>query len=246
MIIFPAIDLKDGQCVRLIQGRKEDKTVYSNSPGEVARSFEKQGAGYLHVVDLDGAFEGGPRNLKAITEIALAVNIPFQVGGGLRTRADVERLLTLGASRVIIGTRAVHNPVFMEELLKEYGPEKIVLGLDAHNGMVASEGWVEKSDRDAFEYGKAMRKLGVKTAIYTDISRDGLLQGPNLAAIEKMARDSKLKIIASGGVSTVENITALKKLEHLGVTGAIIGKALYEAKISLPDALQAALMDKEL
>lgn len=240
MIIFPAIDLKDGQCVRLVQGRKEDKTVYSDAPGQVAASFEQQGAGYLHVVDLDGAFEGGPRNIRAITEIAAAVRIPFQVGGGLRTRADVEKLLELGASRVIIGTRAVHSPAFMAELVGEYGPEKIVLGIDARDGQVALEGWVEKSDRDAFEFGQAMAQLGLKTAIYTDISRDGLLQGPNLAAIEKMARQSGLQVIASGGVSTVEDILALKELEPLGLTGAIVGKALYEGRISLAAALQAA------
>ncbi len=240
MIIFPAIDLKEGQCVRLVQGRREDKTVYSNSPGEMARSFEQQGAEYLHVVDLDGAFEGEPRNFQAITEIAGAITIPFQVGGGLRTRADVTRMLDLGASRVIIGTRAVHNPLFMQELLQEYGPERILLGIDAHDGMVAMEGWVEKSTLDAFQFGRTMGHLGVKTAIYTDIARDGLLQGPNLPAIEKMVRHSGLNIIASGGVSTPENIIALKELEPLGLVGAIVGKALYEGKISLADALAAA------
>jgi phosphoribosylformimino-5-aminoimidazole carboxamide ribotide isomerase len=240
MIIFPAIDLKEGQCVRLVQGRREDKTVYSNSPGEMARSFEQQGAQYLHVVDLDGAFEGEPRNLQAIAEIAAAIKIPFQVGGGLRTRADVARLLELGASRVIIGTRAVHNPLFMQELLEEYGPERILLGIDAHDGMVAMEGWLEKSTLDAFKFGQTMGHLGVKTAVYTDIARDGLLQGPNLPAIEQMVRSSGLNIIASGGVSTVENITALKELEPQGLVGAIVGKALYEGKISLAVALAAA------
>jgi len=240
MIIYPAIDLKDGQCVRLVQGKKEDKTVYSDTPGQIARSFQEQGAQFLHVVDLDGAFEGGPRNLQAITEIALSTKMPFQVGGGLRTRGDVERLLAIGASRVIIGTRAVENAAFMEDLLKHYGPQKIVLGIDARDGMVAIEGWVEQSGLQALEFGKFMRKMGVETAIFTDISRDGLLQGPNLASIEKMARTTKLKIIASGGVSTVENIKALKKMEGLGVSGAIVGKSLYEGKISLPEALQAA------
>mgnify|MGYP000865073896 FL=1 len=240
MIIFPAIDLHEGQCVRLVQGKKENKTVYSDTPGQVALSFQQQGAQYLHVVDLDGAFEGGPRNLKAITEIALSIKIPFQVGGGLRTRGDVERLLALGASRVIIGTRAVQNPAFMEDLLKHFGPDKIILGIDARDGLVAIEGWVEKSSLMALEFGKIMRKMGVKTAVYTDVSRDGLLQGPNLPSIEKMARSSKLKIIASGGVSTVENIKALKSMESLGVSGAIIGKALYEDKVGLPEALAAA------
>ncbi|MEA4925019.1 MAG: 1-(5-phosphoribosyl)-5-[(5-phosphoribosylamino)methylideneamino]imidazole-4-carboxamide isomerase [Syntrophomonadaceae bacterium] len=240
MVIYPAIDLKDGQCVRLVQGKKEDKTIYSDTPGQIARAFQKQGAQHLHVVDLDGAFEGGPRNLKAITEIALSITIPFQVGGGLRTRGDVERLLAIGASRVIIGTRAVENAAFMEELLKHYGPQKIVLGIDARNGMVAIDGWVQESAMPALEFGKIMRKMGVETAVYTDISRDGLLQGPNLPAIEKMARNTRLKIIASGGVSTIDNVKSLKQLEKLGVSGAIIGKSLYEGRITLPEALKAA------
>ena len=240
MIIYPAIDLKDGQCVRLVQGRKEDKTVYSDSPASQARAFEAQGAEYLHIVDLDGAFEGGPRNLQAIQAIAAAVKIPFQVGGGLRTRADVERLLAIGASRVIIGTRAVKSPGFMEELLGCFGPDKIVVGIDARDGMVAVEGWVEKSSLRAIDFGLTMRQSGIEKAVFTDVSRDGLLEGPNLASIEEMTRHSGLKIIASGGVSSVENIIALKEMESLGVSGAIIGKALYEGKISLGAALAAA------
>jgi phosphoribosylformimino-5-aminoimidazole carboxamide ribotide isomerase len=240
MIIYPAIDLKDGQCVRLVQGKKEDKTVYSDTPGRQALAFQEQGAQYLHVVDLDGAFEGGPRNLQAIQAIAAAIKIPFQVGGGLRTRADVERLLDIGASRVIIGTRAVQSPGFMEELLGCFGPEKIVVGIDAREGMVAIEGWVEKSSLRALEFGQSMCQLGIETAVFTDVSRDGLLKGPNLASIEEMVRCSGLRIIASGGVSSAENIKALKEMEHLGVSGAIIGKALYEGKISLGAALAAA------
>ncbi len=240
MIIYPAIDLKDGQCVRLVQGLKENKTVYSSSPGEVARSFQEDGAEYLHVVDLDGAFDGLPRNHEAIRSIAASISIPFQVGGGLRTRADVERILDLGAARVIIGTKAVKNPDFISELLLQYGPDKIVLGLDAKDGMVAIEGWVEKSSLQAIEFGKTMRQLGIETAIYTDVSRDGLLQGPNLPAIEKMAKESGLQIIASGGVSSADNIIGLKALESLGVCGAIIGKALYEGKITIQEALNAA------
>ena len=240
MIIFPAIDLQAGKCVRLVQGKKEHQTVYSDSPGQVALTFQEQGAEYLHVVDLDGAFEGGPRNLMAITEIAMSVKVPFQVGGGLRTREDVERLLALGASRVIIGTRAVRNPIFMEDLLNEFGADRIILGIDVKDGLVAVEGWVEKSTLNALEYGKAMHKLGVKTAVYTDISKDGLMQGPNLEAIDKMARLSKLEIIASGGVSSIENIRALRSMGKLGVSGAIIGKALYESQINLPEAIAAA------
>ena len=239
MIIYPAIDLKDGQCVRLVQGKKENKTVYSDTPGKLAASFQTQGAAFLHVVDLDGAFEGSPRNIAAIKEIAASISIPFQVGGGLRSREDVERLLEIGASRVIIGTRAVTSPAFIAELLADFGPSKVILGLDAREGMVAIEGWVEKSSLGALEFGKQMRMMGVETAIYTDVSMDGLLQGPNLAAIEEMASSSGLKIIASGGVSSVDNIKALKKMESLGVSGAIIGKALYDGKLSLEEALRA-------
>jgi phosphoribosylformimino-5-aminoimidazole carboxamide ribotide isomerase len=242
MIIYPAIDLKDGQCVRLVQGDKENKTVYSDTPAKLAVDFQDLGAEYLHVVDLDGAFEGGPRNLKVIKEIAAAIKIPFQVGGGLRNRRDVEKLLAIGAQRVIIGTRAVKNPKFIEELLRSFGPEKIILSIDARDGMVAIEGWVEKSSLGALKFGKSMHNMGIETAIFTDISRDGLLQGPNLASVQEMALTSGLKIIASGGVSTVKNIEALKSMETLGVgvCGAIIGKALYEGKVSLREALKAS------
>lgn len=240
MIIYPAIDLKEGQCVRLVQGRAEDKTVYSQNPAQVARGFEKQGASFLHVVDLDGAFEGRPANLEAIRAIAGAVNIPFQVGGGLRTRENVLALLEAGANRVIIGTRAVKTPEFMAELIAEFGPGRIVLGVDARNGMVATEGWVETSTLKATELGRRMKELGIINAVYTDVSRDGLLQGPNLDSIREMALETGLKIIASGGVSSLENIRQLKGLEELGVSGAIIGKALYEGKIILSEALREA------
>ena len=240
MIIYPAIDLKDGQCVRLIQGRIEDKTVYSNNPASTAAAFAASGAGYLHVVDLDGAFQGSPRNSEAIAAIAAAIDIPFQVGGGLRSIRDVDRILGLGAARVIIGTRAVKNPDFLKEMLELYGPEKIVLGIDARDGMAAVEGWVETTAIPAVKLGIDMKDLGARHCIYTDISRDGLLSGPNLAAIREMAEKTGLQIIASGGVSTLENIEDLKSLESLGVTGAIIGKALYDGKIDLTAALSAA------
>ncbi len=240
MIIFPAIDLKDGQCVRLVQGRAEDKTVYSKHPPEMALSFQTQGAEWLHIVDLDGAFTGSPCNTTIIKAIAAEINIPFQVGGGLRRKEDVLEILNAGARRVIIGTRAVNSPQFMRELIEEFGPERVILGLDARDGMVAVEGWLETSSLTAIDFARQMRDLGVKTAVYTDISRDGVLQGPNITAIENMARESGLNIIASGGVSTPENIRDLKALEPSGVVGAIIGKALYEGKISLSAALSAA------
>lgn len=240
MIIYPAIDLKDGQCVRLVQGRAEEKTVYSDNPGAMAVAWQEQGARWLHVVDLDGAFAGKPVNTPAIKAIAAAVDIPFQVGGGLRRREDVVEVLQAGAQRVIIGTKAVVSPEFVKSLLDEFGPDRIVLGLDARDGMVAVEGWVSTSDLTALEFADTMKQLGIITAVYTDISRDGLLQGPNLKAIENMARQSGLQVIASGGVSSRENILALKALEDCGVAGAIMGKALYDGKITLLEALKAA------
>lgn len=239
MIIFPAIDLKDGQCVRLVQGVLENKTVYSDTPGEAARSFQAKGAEWLHVVDLDGAFTGSPHNSDAIKAIASAINIPFEVGGGLRTREDVKRVLELGASRVIIGTRAL-NRDFISQLLDEFGSDRVILGLDAKDGMVAVQGWVQKCKLTALEFAGQMKTLGLETAVFTDVLRDGLLQGPNLDSTEEMARLSGLQIIASGGVSSVENIRALKAMEPAGVCGAIIGKALYDGKITLEQALTAA------
>jgi phosphoribosylformimino-5-aminoimidazole carboxamide ribotide isomerase len=239
MIIFPAIDLKDGQCVRLVQGVLENKTVYSDTPSQVASSFQNKGAEWLHVVDLDGAFTGSPRNSDAIKAIASAIDIPFQVGGGLRTVEDVKRVLNLGASRVIIGTRAL-NQEFISQLLDEFGSDRIVLGLDAKDGMVAVQGWVQKSELNAINFACRMKNVGIKTAVFTDVSRDGLLQGPNLKSTEEIARLSGLQIIASGGVSSVKNIKALKAMESAGVCGAIIGKALYDGKITLDEALAAA------
>lgn len=240
MIIYPAIDLKEGKCVRLVQGRAEDQTVYSQNPADMARSFENQGAGYLHVVDLDGAFGGSPANLPAIRAIAAAVQIPFQVGGGLRDRESVLKLLKSGASRVIIGTRAAAEPEFVADLLAEFGADKIVVGIDAREGMVATRGWVETSSLTAVEFGRNMKNLGVQLAICTDVAKDGLLQGPNLQFIREMAQLTGLRIIASGGVSTTDNIRQLQAMEHMGVGGAIIGKALYEGRISLAEALRAA------
>jgi len=240
MIIFPAIDLKDGQCVRLVQGQAQAKTVYSDNPGKIASSFARQGARYLHVVDLDGAFTGSPQNAAAIEAIADSINIPFQVGGGLRSIEDVRKVLQRGAARVIVGTRAVKSPDFVKELLDCFGAECIVLGIDARDGKVALEGWVETSSISALEFGHNMKSLGIKTCVFTDISRDGLLSGPNLGSTQELAQKTGLNTIASGGVSTVQNIRDLKALEPCGVVGAIIGKALYDGKIDLLQALKAA------
>ncbi|MDI9479191.1 MAG: 1-(5-phosphoribosyl)-5-[(5-phosphoribosylamino)methylideneamino]imidazole-4-carboxamide isomerase [Syntrophomonadaceae bacterium] len=240
MIVFPAIDLKDGQCVRLVQGKADDQTIYSSAPAEVARRFQQAGARWLHIVDLDGAFSGKPSNLKAIEAIADEVSIPFQVGGGLRRITDIQQLLQVGASRVIIGTRAVEGPDFIKKLLDEFGDERIVLGLDARNGKVAVHGWVETVELTALDLGRQMKELGIRTAVYTDVLRDGLLAGPNLEATRQAALHTGLSIIASGGVSSVEHIRSLKAMEADGVAGAIIGKALYEGNITVAQALEAA------
>ena len=240
MIVFPAIDLKDGQCVRLVQGKADDQTIYSSAPAEVARRFQQAGARWLHIVDLDGAFSGKPSNLKAIEAIADEVSIPFQVGGGLRRITDIQQLLQVGASRVIIGTRAVEGPDFIKKLLDEFGDERIVLGLDARNGKVAVHGWVETVELTALDLGRQMKELGIRTAVYTDVLRDGLLAGPNLEATRQAALHTGLSIIASGGVSSAEHIRSLKAMEADGVAGAIIGKALYEGNITVAQALEAA------
>lgn len=238
MIIYPAIDIKEGKCVRLIQGKAEEKKVYALNPVDVAKDFEEKGAKYLHIVDLDGAFAGKPQNKQVIKEIAEAISIPFQVGGGLRNEENVRDILSLGADRVIIGTRAVSSPDFVKRLLDLFGPEKIVLGIDAKEGMVAVAGWVETVSIKAVQFGKEMYDLGIKTAIVTDIAKDGMLKGPNLDFVKEMAENTGLEIIASGGVSSLEDIKAIKDMEPLGVKGAIIGKALYEGKIDLKEALK--------
>jgi len=240
MIIYPAIDLKDGQCVRLVQGRADNKTVYSDTPAQVAHSFQEQGAEWLHIVDLDGAFSGAPRNTAVIKSIADAIDIPFQVGGGLRRLEDVENILNAGAERVIIGSGAVSSPDFVRKLIANFGSDKIILGLDAKDGMVAVEGWVQTSSLPVLDFGKQMKALGIKKAVFTDVSRDGMLKGPNLIAIEAVAKGTGLEIIASGGVSSLNDIRSLKKMEPVGVTGAIIGKAIYDKKIDLAEALLIA------
>ena len=240
MVIYPAIDLKDGQCVRLVQGQVDNKTVYSNEPEDVAKSFQQKGASFLHVVDLDGAFKGSPQNLAVIRNIAAAISIPFQIGGGLREIGDIETLLEIGANRVIIGTSAVTSRDFVKDVLKRFGADRIVLGIDAREGFVAVKGWVSTSSITALEFGREMKSLGIRTAVFTDISRDGLLQGPNILSTREIASKTGLEIIASGGVSTLQNICELKALEELGVKGAIIGKALYDGKLSLTEAIAAA------
>lgn len=238
MLIFPAIDLRRGCCVRLLRGDPGKETIYSEDPLKVALEWEKLGAKYLHLVDLDGAFSGKTANGAAIARIASEIKIPFQLGGGMRTRKAVEEAFELGVTRVIIGTMAVENPELLKELLDLYG-ERIVVGLDARNGKVAVKGWAEDTVLEADELARRLEGYGLKEIIYTDINRDGTLQGPNIEAIRHMACSTGLSVIASGGISRVSELVELKQLKDCTVRGAIIGKALYSGLLTLPEALSA-------
>ncbi len=237
MLIFPAVDIKGGRCVRLVQGRKEQETVYGHNPAAQASEWEKQGAEWVHVVDLDGAFSGVPKNREIIKEMVASLNIPVQLGGGIRDFKVARGYLELGVTRIIIGTGALNDSGLVESLLEEYGPERIVVGIDARDGMVAIKGWEDVTTVTALNLALKMKRLGIKRMIYTDISRDGLLQGPNLQAIRAMAEGTELSVIAAGGVSTVQDILNLRDIK--GVEGAIVGKALYEGRLSLEEALTA-------
>ncbi len=238
MEILPAIDLLDGRCVRLYQGDYQQSQVYHENPVEVARQWAEQGATRLHLVDLDGAKAGKPVNLPAIEAIVRAIDIPVQVGGGLRDRASVAQLLELGVGRVILGTVAVEQPELVESLCQEF-PQQIVVGIDARNGKVATRGWLETSTVDATDLAQQMEKLGAAAIIYTDIHRDGTLVGPNLEALRELASHLEIPVIASGGVSALRDLLSLLSLEPLGVNGVIIGKALYTGDVDLTEAIQA-------
>ena len=238
MIILPAIDLKDGKCVRLRQGRAEDVTVYSDDPVAQALAWLEQGAEQLHVVDLDGAFQGEPKHAEVIARIVQAIGIPVEVGGGLRTDEHIERLLRAGVARAIIGTRALDSLDSLASLVKRFGAA-IAVGIDARDGYVQVKGWVETTGTRAVDLAKQVESVGVRTVIYTDTATDGMLGGPNLAAMAQMCRSVSCRIIASGGVSAPEHVTALKALGCANLYGAIVGKALYDGKTTLA-AMRAA------
>ena len=241
MKILPAIDLKDGRCVRLCQGRADDATIYSDSPTEMALKWQSLGAEFLHLVDLTGAFEGHPAHTEVIRDIAKHISIPFEVGGGLRTDADVLELLDAGASRVIIGSRAISDPAALGALVAKYGSERIAVGIDARDGFVQINGWVDTTTIKATELAVKMQELGVGTLIYTDTATDGMLKGPNLEAMAEMARTvPQMQVIASGGVKQPSDIKALAALGYENLTGVIVGKALYENMATLPEFLAAA------
>ncbi|NLN07549.1 MAG: 1-(5-phosphoribosyl)-5-[(5-phosphoribosylamino)methylideneamino]imidazole-4-carboxamide isomerase [Firmicutes bacterium] len=236
MVIIPAIDIRGGRCVRLVRGEKERETVYADDPVTVACEFAAAGAKRLHVVDLDGAFAGQMQNGGLIAGIVQAVKIPVQVGGGIRTRQAAEALLDCGVSRVILGTAAVTDPQLVSDLCTRYSG-RIMAGIDARDGMVAIRGWVEEADLTAMELARRLADLGITEIVYTDILRDGTLTGPNLKALREMATSVPVEVIASGGISSLEDIRQLLPLRRLGVKGVIIGQAFYTGKISLPEAL---------
>jgi phosphoribosylformimino-5-aminoimidazole carboxamide ribotide isomerase len=231
--ILPAIDLRGGQCVRLRQGDYAQETVFGADPAAMARRWVEQGAEFLHVVDLDGARDGRPVNGDSIKQIVQASAVPCQLGGGIRTEADIELALGWGVTRVVIGTRALQSPGWVEEMCRRF-PGKIVLGIDAKNGRVATEGWLHVSELGALQLVKEFASLPLAALVYTDISRDGMLQGPNLEAMRDMAVAVRLPVIASGGVSTIDDVV---RLAATGVAGCIIGRALYEGRIDLAQAV---------
>ena len=237
MIIFPAIDLRQGRCVRLRRGRPDAETLYSDDPVAVAERWMREGAQWLHVVNLDGAFGVSSPNLRIAGQIAASVEVPLQFGGGLRTLADIEKALGLGITRVILGTVALHQPQLVAQAIERFGPERIMVSIDAQDGRVAARGWRELSDLEAVDLARRMRDIGVQRVVYTDISRDGMLTGVNVPATERLARESGLRVIAAGGVASLKDIQMLKAAEESGIEGVIIGQALYTGAISLPEAL---------
>lgn len=235
MQLYPAIDMKGGKCVRLTQGLFDNVKVYGDSPADMARLWAAQGASFLHLVDLDGALEGRSVNEDAVRAIAAEVDVPLELGGGIRSVEAVRHMLDLGVSRCIIGTRAAERPEFIRELIERFGPEKIVAGVDARDGMVAVEGWEKISSVTAVDLCLKMKEYGVRHIIYTDISRDGMLTGPNVDYTKMLTEKTGLDVIASGGVSCMED---LETLYENGIHGVVIGKALYEGKIRLSEAVK--------
>lgn len=235
MLVIPAIDLRKGRCVRLYQGDPEKETVYGDNPVGIARQWEQLGAKMLHLVDLDGAFTGLSQNAKVISSIGEKVHIPLQLGGGIRSREAVEKAISLGISRVIIGTMVIEEPGLARDLARDFG-ENILVGIDAREGKVAVKGWTESSAVETAELASRVEQWGVKEIIYTDIQKDGTMQGPSLEGLEEIISKTSLQVIVSGGVSSKEDLVSLKPYGNR-VKGVIIGKALYTNQLTLPDAM---------
>lgn len=238
MLLIPAIDLKNGQCVRLRQGKMDEVTVFSPDPVAVAKRWADEGAQRLHVVDLDGAAKGQPVNIKVVEKIVGAVKIPVQVGGGIRDEDTVQRLLNAGAQYIIVGTKAVSAPHFLHDLCIEY-PRHIIVSIDAKDGRVALNGWAKVTGHDAIETAQHCERDGAEAIVYTDIVKDGMMNGFNVEATRDLARSVKTPVYASGGISSAKDLAALKEIEGDGVAGAIIGRALYEGTLTVKDALKA-------
>ncbi|MGD9568126.1 MAG: 1-(5-phosphoribosyl)-5-[(5-phosphoribosylamino)methylideneamino]imidazole-4-carboxamide isomerase [Sedimentibacter sp.] len=234
MILFPAIDIKDNKCVRLTQGKFDQVNVYSGDPVEMAKKWEDMGAEYLHVVDLDGAKDEGFQNRKSIEKIAKAIKIPMQTGGGIRSEERIKSLLEIGVDRVIVGTMAIEQQELLTALASVY-KKHLAVSIDALNGKVATRGWQNVGNVDSIEICKFLESIGIETLVYTDISKDGMLSGPNFSVYEELSRKTNINIIASGGVTTLDDI---KKLNSMSMYGAIIGKALYDNKLDFKQALR--------
>lgn len=237
MLIIPAIDIKGGRCVRLFQGKMDKETVYSDDPVSVAKRWEDEGAEFLHLVDLDGAVSGAPKNKKIIGNIIRSVKIPVEVGGGIRNIDSIKEYISMGSQKVIIGTTALENPELVHESCKMF-PDKIIVGIDAKNGQVAVRGWEDITGTSASALAKKFDGMGVVGIIYTDISRDGTLSGPNIDSIKSFAESINIPVIASGGVSNINDIKNIIKLKKHGVTGVIVGKAIYSGSVNLREAIE--------
>lgn len=235
--IYPAIDMRGGKCVRLLQGDYNKETVYGDSPFHMAKKFADAGAEWIHMVDLDGAKDGKRINDTFVIEAARQLNVNIQIGGGIRTEQDVAHYLENGVARVIIGSAAVADPEFAVSMIKKYG-RQIAIGIDAKNGYVATHGWLNTSEVRAVDLGKKFADAGAETFIFTDIATDGTLSGPNVEAVLQMAQETGKEVIASGGVSSLADLTELKQLAERGVCGAIVGKAIYEGRFTVEEALQ--------
>lgn len=238
MLVIPAIDLKDGLCVRLLQGRKEDATVYSDDPVSIALKWESCGAELLHIVDLDGAFTGSQKNLDSIMKIRKAVKMDIEVGGGIRDLNRIDEFVSYGINRVILGTAAIENPELVKKACEKY-PGRILIGIDAKKGLVAVKGWVEVTQVMAKELALQMQEYGAAGIIYTDIARDGMLAGPNIEATREMVESLRIPVIASGGISSIDDIKKLSKIK--GLWGAITGKALYSGALDLREAIKTVI-----
>ncbi len=241
LTIIPAIDLMDGQCVRLQQGDAKRKTVYHIPPETVAKNFEDDGAKRLHIVDLDGAFAGSPVNLKTIENIRKTVKMTVEVGGGIRTEDDIRRVLELGIDHVILGTRAMEDKAFLGRMIENFGADKIIVGADARNGYLSTHGWTTDSQIKALPFlQEIVEHLGVSTVIYTDITRDGMYTSPNLVSLKEICSIKNLQVIASGGVGNAKDIQSLNTLRQPNLIGVIIGKAIHDGQLTLTQALEAA------